>query len=128
MDELSIIDRLKGLSASPVHNGNSKLHIARRTKGAQCHCEALCAAGVLHGSSGHAGMREEAGFMGFHPNWTNPLHGEARRENERVVGGGRERGGGWIAVCATGALPRTPWANHLRYLTAFYYGKVLVER
>lgn len=108
MDELSIIDRLKGLSASPVHNGNSKLHIARRTKGAQCHCEALCAAGVLHGSSGHAGMREEAGFMGFHPNWTNPLHGEARRENERVVGGGRERGGVGLLYAQREPFPARP--------------------
>ena len=93
-DEPSIIDKLKGLSASPVHDGNSKLYIARRTKGTQSHCEALCAAGVLHGPSWHAGMCEEAGFMGSHPDWTNPLHGEARRENERVVGGGRERGRG----------------------------------
>jgi len=44
-------------------------------------------------------------------------------EGEEREGGG----GGWIAVYATGALPRTPWANHLRYLIAFYYGNVLVE-
>jgi len=62
-------------------------------------------------------------------NLGSPLHGEARREDERAVRGGRgERGGAvWIAICATGALPRTSWANHLRYLTPFYYGKVLVE-